>query len=303
MAVIRSPRLGGVLGRFVLAGHGLDVDDAGPRLHPPGQQREVLAQRVALELAGQVEVGQVGVALEDDAEHLPRLALVPVGAGVDGHPGGGRQRRGVVAQVGLEHQADALHRVVEPGQELEAGVATGVAGELFVGRLLGGAVDLQVLLAVHVPPERRGHPVDGGQEVEEAEAEAVPGVGPGRHPGGEADPGPDLATGIDVGGEQGVAQALGQYRRPGPRAARRPRPRPPARGWRRRWSLRRPPNRRQLTTSGSPFQRSAGSSSRICSCSRTIASSRASGRGGQPGTYTSTGMIWSTPLVTEYESQ
>ena len=24
---------------------------------------------------------------------------------------------------------------------------------------------------------------------------------------------------------------------------------------------------------------------------------------GQPGTYTSTGMIWSTPLVTEYESQ
>src|SRR6266480_3792555 len=29
----------------------------------------------------------------------------------------------------------------------------------------------------------------------------------------------------------------------------------------------------------------------------------ASGRGGQPGTYTSTGMIWSTPLVTEYESQ
>lgn len=31
--------------------------------------------------------------------------------------------------------------------------------------------------------------------------------------------------------------------------------------------------------------------------------SSASGRGGQPGTYTSTGMIWSTPFVTEYESQ
>src|ERR671936_898179 len=29
----------------------------------------------------------------------------------------------------------------------------------------------------------------------------------------------------------------------------------------------------------------------------------ASGRGGQPGTYTSTGMIWSTPFVTQYESQ
>src|SRR5919106_2207608 len=31
--------------------------------------------------------------------------------------------------------------------------------------------------------------------------------------------------------------------------------------------------------------------------------SSASGRGGHPGTYTSTGTIWSTPLVTEYESQ
>src|SRR3954453_24094954 len=31
--------------------------------------------------------------------------------------------------------------------------------------------------------------------------------------------------------------------------------------------------------------------------------SSASGRVGQPGTYTSTGMIWSTPLVTQYESQ
>src|SRR5256885_12931102 len=31
--------------------------------------------------------------------------------------------------------------------------------------------------------------------------------------------------------------------------------------------------------------------------------SSASGRGEQPGTYTSTGISWSTPLVTEYESQ
>ena len=39
------------------------------------------------------------------------------------------------------------------------------------------------------------------------------------------------------------------------------------------------------------------------SCSITMPWMNASGRGGQPGTYTSTGMIWSTPLVTEYESQ
>jgi hypothetical protein len=63
--------------------HGLDVDDARPRLDHARQQREVLAQRVALEVRRQVEVAQVGVAGEADAEHLPRLALVPVGAGVD----------------------------------------------------------------------------------------------------------------------------------------------------------------------------------------------------------------------------
>ncbi len=41
----------------------------------------------------------------------------------------------------------------------------------------------------------------------------------------------------------------------------------------------------------------------IFSCSLRMPCSNASGRGGQPGTYTSTGMIWSTPLVTQYESQ
>src|SRR4029079_9929834 len=39
------------------------------------------------------------------------------------------------------------------------------------------------------------------------------------------------------------------------------------------------------------------------SCNKTMPWMNASGRGGQPGTYTSTGMIWSTPFVTEYESQ
>ena len=41
----------------------------------------------------------------------------------------------------------------------------------------------------------------------------------------------------------------------------------------------------------------------IFSCNLRIPCSSASGRGGQPGTYTSTGTIWSTPLVTQYESQ
>ena len=41
----------------------------------------------------------------------------------------------------------------------------------------------------------------------------------------------------------------------------------------------------------------------ILSWSKTIPSRSASGLGGHPGTYTSTGTIWSTPFVTEYESQ
>ena len=49
-------------GRPSSAGHRLDVDDAGPRLHDAGEQREVLAQRVALELgrAGRCCAGRGG---------------------------------------------------------------------------------------------------------------------------------------------------------------------------------------------------------------------------------------------------
>ena len=75
-----------LLGDF-LAGHRLDVDQAGPGLDLPGQEREVLAQGVALELGRQVEVAHPGVAVEADAEHLPALPLVPVGAGIDRDPG------------------------------------------------------------------------------------------------------------------------------------------------------------------------------------------------------------------------
>ena len=73
-------------GPAVVAGHRLDVHEPGPRLHLAGEQREVLAQRVPLELAGQVQVAQLRVTLEADAVHLPALALVPVGAGVHRHP-------------------------------------------------------------------------------------------------------------------------------------------------------------------------------------------------------------------------
>ena len=68
LIVRRSPRRGrlvalGVLG-VVLTGHRLDVDEAGPGLHLTREQREVLAQRVALELRREVEVAQARVAVE-----------------------------------------------------------------------------------------------------------------------------------------------------------------------------------------------------------------------------------------------
>ena len=70
----------------------------------------------------------------------------------------------------------------------------------------------------------------------------------------------------------------------------------------------RAPRPRQPTTIGSPLAARRSSSLPMPSfwmrsCSMTMPWRSASGRGGQPGTYTSTGMIWSTPLVTEYESQ
>src|SRR5919206_3874249 len=59
-----------------------------PGLGLPGQQGELLAQRVALELLGQQQLGQVGVAVEADPEQLGRLPLVPVGAGPQVAEGG-----------------------------------------------------------------------------------------------------------------------------------------------------------------------------------------------------------------------
>src|SRR4051794_3666879 len=81
----RHPTSCGLLafGGRVIAGNGLDVDQARPRLHLPRQEREVLPQRMALEPGRQVDVAYAGVPVELEPEHLPRLPLVPVGATED----------------------------------------------------------------------------------------------------------------------------------------------------------------------------------------------------------------------------
>ena len=105
-------------------GHGLHVDQAGPRLDLAGQQREVLAQREALELAGQVEVISRG-------GRRSRTRTSPTSRARASRRRGRRRARSatrgvVVVEVGLEGDADACG-VVEytPGQDLEPGVAAG----------------------------------------------------------------------------------------------------------------------------------------------------------------------------------
>src|SRR5919108_2400694 len=92
---------------------------ARPRLDLPGQQGELLAQREALELLRQQQLGQVRVPVEHHPEQLRGLALVPVGAGpqvVDGGqppavPGHQRPHLQVVmvaGRVDVQDHADAV---------------------------------------------------------------------------------------------------------------------------------------------------------------------------------------------------
>ena len=55
----------------------------GLELHGDAADRIVLAQRVTLPVVGHEDAGEIGVAGEDDAEHVVRLALHRLGAGVD----------------------------------------------------------------------------------------------------------------------------------------------------------------------------------------------------------------------------
>src|SRR5215207_3029526 len=123
-----------------------------PGLGLPGQQGELLAQRVALELLGQQQLGQVGVAVEADAEQLGRLPLVPVGAGpqvADGRQvatiaGDHHAQLEVVAVAGrvdVQHHPDAGGLLVDPAQEVEE-----VAGQV-------GPASSQL---GHPPPVLRG---------------------------------------------------------------------------------------------------------------------------------------------------
>ena len=153
------------VGVVALTGHGLDVDESGPRLHHPRQQRVVLAQRVALELRREVEVAERGMAVEHEAVHLPALALVPVGARVDRHPR--LHEEGVLVDVGLQRDAPVARRRLHAREHLEAAVGSGGAvgglGRLHRRRRVAAGVVATFL--------RCRHPVDAGDEREEVAVE------------------------------------------------------------------------------------------------------------------------------------
>ncbi len=185
----------GIGSTSTMPGHGLTIRESNGKS---------LRNGIALELARQVEVAQVGMTVERDAEHLVRLALVPVGTGEERDPGRHRHR---VGDVGLDGDADVTAGVGEAGQHLEPRLAAGVAllDGAGVGRRLGGR-RRGVVLALAV---RRGHPVDRRQE-----AEVVEPVGLQRRAGGDPglgrDPNPELALRQQVGVEQLIAERRAQ---------------------------------------------------------------------------------------------
>src|SRR5919107_532662 len=81
-------------------------------------QREVLAERVPLPVVGQEDAAQVRVTVEDDAEHVERLALVPVGRAPDGNDG--RDVRVLLVQENFQAQAVEALRREEVVVDLEA---------------------------------------------------------------------------------------------------------------------------------------------------------------------------------------
>ncbi len=66
-----------------------------------GARRVVLAQRMAFPGRWHQHAGEERVAIEGDAEHVPDLALVPVGVGPDGD--GGRQVQIAFLERDLDH--------------------------------------------------------------------------------------------------------------------------------------------------------------------------------------------------------
>src|SRR6478735_4505186 len=87
-------------------------------LHRDATGVVVLAQRVTDPVLGHEDAGEIGVAVEDDPEHVEDLALERLGAGVQ--PVGAGQRRLRGGDLDPEAQASPFAVVDQPDHDLEA---------------------------------------------------------------------------------------------------------------------------------------------------------------------------------------
>ena len=118
--------------------------------------RVVLAQRMPHELRVHQDAAQIGVAVEDDAEHVERLALEPVGAGPHADE---RVDLGavavLVADARLEAHAVACCERVEVQHDLEARLAVGVVDAAEVDEHVHVAARIVAQEARDLAPARR----------------------------------------------------------------------------------------------------------------------------------------------------
>ena len=138
---------------------------------------------------------------ERDAEHLPRLPLVPVRAGVDGHPALDHQR---VGDVGLQRHGDVALQVADPGEQLEPRLTARVA---LPDRVV--ALGRRLRRVVLAPAERRRHPVDGRQEAEVVEAERS-GSDCRRHATRRSDAQPQVVARLQVRVDEGITERVAE---------------------------------------------------------------------------------------------
>ena len=96
------------------------------RASPRGSGAGSTSQRIALEAVGEIELDQIGMALEVDAEHLVGFPLVPVGPGK--HPDQAGDRRRLLGEVGREDDPATLTDITEQRRCTSKRSSTGSPG-------------------------------------------------------------------------------------------------------------------------------------------------------------------------------
>ena len=179
-------RVGGGSRIVALTGHGLDVDEPGPRLHTRGRA----AGSPCAAGDPRTRTGGRGGAVRGGrrstkpyiSQHSRSCQSAP---GIDGHPATGRASD-VVVDVGLERDAPVPARRLHRGEHLEAGRSEPAGAVRGLGRAAPATTCRSP--ASSPPSFGDGQPVDAGDEREVVALELVLGDLGGRAPGVAAAP-------------------------------------------------------------------------------------------------------------------